>query len=68
MGKLEDNEDYLGDGVYVTDTGYGVRLDLRMQPDYNMRDDKNQIALEPNVLKNLVEFYRRVSKNDKAFR
>ena len=45
---MEDR--YLGDGVYANYDGYYVVLDLRAQ------DSMTQIALEPNVLRELNRF------------
>jgi len=49
MMAIED--DYLGDGVYVSFDGYHIVLDLRGQ------DDFTRIAMEPAVL-NAFDRYR----------
>ena len=54
---VKPTEQYLGDGVYTSwDGEWYVTLDLRGQPTYNLRDDKNRIAMEPEVLKRLLKF------------
>ena len=45
---------YLGDGVYASYDGYHVVLDLRGQ------DDFTRIALEPAVLRALIEYADKV--------
>jgi hypothetical protein len=47
---------YLGDGVYASYDGYVIWLDLRGQ------DSTTKIGLEPEVLNNLVEYGRKVFK------
>lgn len=49
-------EEYLGDGVYASFDGYHIWLDLRGQ------DNTTRIALEPQVLKALVQFRDRIEE------
>lgn len=51
MQKIEDN--YLGDGVYVSFNGYHFVLDLRGQ------DDTTRIAMEPPVIEQLTKYVER---------
>lgn len=50
-------DEYLGDGVYASFDGYQIWLDLRQESDC-------QIALEPEVMKNLIKYKEKI---DKAF-
>lgn len=49
------NEEYLGDGVYVSHDEYGINL---MANDHKNPTDR--IYLEPSVLRNLVAYAKRV--------
>lgn len=53
---IEDR--YLGDGVYASDDGCGIMLDLRGQ------DETTRIALEPEVLAKLNRFWADVVASD----
>lgn len=44
-------DEYLGDGVYASFDGYQIIIDLRAQ-------GSDQIALEPEVFRRLVQFSR----------
>ena len=50
----EIDQDYLGDGVYVSFDGYYIVLDLRGQ------DNTTRIAMEPQVIKALDCFRKRI--------
>ncbi len=52
MTKIEDQ--YLGDGVYASFDGYHIILDLRAQ------DSFTQIALEPEVIEQLLNFQKHI--------
>jgi hypothetical protein len=47
------NDEYLGDGVYASFDGHMIVLDLRGQ------DNTTMIALEPEVLDNLIRYARK---------
>lgn len=51
----DQRTEYLGDGVYASYDGYHVILDLRGQPDHNLGDALNRVALEPPVWRALVQ-------------
>ena len=59
---MPDNAEYLGDGVYATFDGYMIWLDLRGQ------DSTTRIALEPPVLKALIDYRDRVFAQAEAER
>jgi len=52
---MNDNEDYIGDGVYVEFDGYGIILKAN---DLNYPTDT--IYLEPRVLSILFQFAKRM--------
>lgn len=52
-----EHEEYLGDGVYASFDGHCVWLDLRGQA---MGSHVCEIALEPQVLRALAKYTRRV--------
>ncbi len=54
MPQIEDR--YLGDGVYASFDGYHIILDLRAQ------DSTTRIALEPEVMHELVRYETDVHK------
>ena len=54
-------DDYLGDGVYVSFDGYQIILDLRGQDDYT------KIALEPVVFEALERYNERVQAAKTVF-
>ena len=53
---MDKPETYLGDGVYAAFDGWHIVLDLRGQ------DDTTRIALEPEVLAQLIKFRDKVYK------
>ncbi len=58
---MNDNEDYIGDGVYVEFDGYGIILKAN---DFYCPTDT--IHLEPRVLSILLQFAKRMEvKYDK---
>ncbi len=54
MPQIEDR--YLGDGVYASFDGHNIILDLRAQ------DSTTRIALEPEVMPELVRYETDVRK------
>jgi len=50
----DEEATYLGDGVYATNDGYQIYLDLRCQ------DDTTKIALDPQVVKALLSYIKKV--------
>ncbi len=61
------NAMYLGDGVYASFDGYSINLDLRGQPLGSPQfGHVCKIALEPDVLKSLIDYYDRLKKENKV--
>jgi hypothetical protein len=60
-GKVQYTQkpDYIGDSVYVWYDGYHIWLETR---NGLPTDPSNQIALEPNVFRNLVEYVERLKE------
>lgn len=56
MNELRDKQ-YLGDGVYAGHDGYQLWLYTD-----NGYGPTNKIALEPNVLKNMNEYWQRITQ------
>jgi hypothetical protein len=49
----DENDIYLGDGVYASFDGFQIILDLRAQ-------GSDQICLDPSVLTNLFKYARKL--------
>ena len=47
--ETQVDDQYLGDGVYISTDGYHIILDLRQQ-------NESRIALEPRVFQRLLEY------------
>jgi hypothetical protein len=58
-------EAYLGDGVYASFDGYGIKLDTRAQPGvvgWNGTEHINEIVLEPPVYAQLLLYVQRIKE------
>ena len=51
---MNTNNDYIGDGVYVSFDGYHVNLAVN-------HHENHVVALEPDVLINLVRYAKRIN-------
>jgi len=49
------NSTYLGDGVYASFDGYHVNLAVN-------HHENHAVALEPDVIKNLEEYFKKIRK------
>ena len=54
---MQDKE-YLGDGLYVENDGYGLRLST------DREYGTHYVYLEPNVYKNFVEYVKRIKERN----